>query len=502
YINSFFREFEITAADTSLQQASYAFDAFVEELYPLLLKGGKVAVCTQDIIMDPAALQAFLENNNITYLSVSPLLLNEIDKLPNTSKIRIFISGGDVLKKEYIANLLKQGTGKIYNTYGPTETTVCATYYECTGDETANPPIGKPIAGYNLYILDKYRRVVPIGVPGELCIAGPGVTRGYLNNPELTAERFQEAGTQYAVGNRQEKKKQGTKEEKKNTDREKTSGIQSPNNYPSPSFPNNQSSPFYFTGDLARWRPDGNIDFLGRIDHQVKIRGFRIELGEIENRLMQHQDVEAALVTVKEVDVGNENESLQHYLCAYIATPRQPEMTALREYLAGYLPAYMIPSHYVFLEKIPLTPGGKPDMRTLDTYEPVSGSSIEYLPPESDTEKIITDIWKDVLHTEKIGVNDNFFDIGGNSFLLLNTTNKIKETLKTEINYVTMFQYTTIRSLSEHLESTETGAPGESGNHDETPPETDKYAEQAESLKRGKNKMKKFRKRQKEKNDA
>ena len=188
YLQAFFREFAITAEDTALQQASYAFDAFVEEVYPVLSRGGKAAICPKYVIMDTQVLHRFILKHDITFISVSPLLMNEINQLPDTGSIRVFISGGDELKKEYITNLLDKGS--VYNTYGPTETTVCATYQRCSPDDNANPPIGKPIANYSVAILGPNLRLVPIGVPGELCITGPGVTRGYLNQPGLTAEKF------------------------------------------------------------------------------------------------------------------------------------------------------------------------------------------------------------------------------------------------------------------------------------------------------------------------
>ncbi|MCP5107872.1 MAG: amino acid adenylation domain-containing protein, partial [bacterium] len=261
YVTAFYREFDITGSDIALQQASYSFDVFVEEVFPLLFRGGKTVLCPRYVLMDTAALSRFILNHGITFISVSPLMLNEIDKLSGTGSIRVFISGGDVLKKEYIANLLQKENSVVYNTYGPTEGTVCAAYHRCTTADKTHIPIGKPIANYNVYILDKEDKLVPVGVPGELCISGPGVARGYLNRPELSNQKF----------------------------------LRGPGAVFSKRAPG-----IYKTGDLARWLPGGEIEFLGRIDQQVKIRGFRVELGEIESFLIAHPGIRAALVSVKE----------------------------------------------------------------------------------------------------------------------------------------------------------------------------------------------------------
>ncbi|MCP5052639.1 MAG: amino acid adenylation domain-containing protein, partial [bacterium] len=314
YIHAFYHEFDITYRDVFLQQASFSFDVFVEEVYPILLKGGKLAIAQKDIILDMQVFHGFLVKQGVTVISCSPLLLNQVDKFPDTGSIRIFINGGDVLKPDYVRNLLNQG--RVYNTYGPTETTVCATYYHYrdSGDEQGDPPIGKPIANYSVYIRDQFRQLTPIGIPGELCIAGPGVSRGYMNRPELTNEKFEIRTSQFTL---------------------------------------------YKTGDLARWSADGNIQFLGRIDQQVKIRGYRIEPGEIENRLVQHEEVKEAIVTVRQSDDGDK------YLCAYFVSNVEIPSRDLRKHLEAELPDYMIPSHFVRLDTIPLTPNGKINRRAL-----------------------------------------------------------------------------------------------------------------------------------------
>ncbi|UCH98535.1 MAG: non-ribosomal peptide synthetase [Candidatus Aminicenantes bacterium] len=455
YLQAFDNEFEISVRDTALQQASYSFDAFVEEVYPLLFKGGKVAICPRYVLLDSQVLERFILKHDITFISVSPLLLNEINQLPGTGSIRIFISGGDELKKEYITNLLERGS--VYNTYGPTEAAVCATYQRCSPEDNANLSIGKPIANYRVFILDSHCRLVPIGVPGELCIAGPGVTRGYLNRPELTAERFLEG----------------------------TRGLA-----PLPDY-----STIYRSGDKARWFPDGSIEFLGRIDKQVKIRGFRIELGEIENQLLQHEDISAALVLVKDINKNKTGGSHgeQRQLCAYIAARQELSVPGLREYLLKHLPDYMVPSYYVLLERMPLTPNGKPALNVLEGYEPIPGTGAEYIAPANDTEITIAEIWKELLHLDKVSIHDNFFDLGGNSMLLLKATNKLREAFKFkgDIPFTVMFQYTTIHSLYEYLNQAEV----------ESIDSNKKYNQQAETLNKGKNRMKKFIRQAKEAND-
>lgn len=437
YLHAFYREFEVGGRDTALQQASYSFDVFVEEVYPVLGRGGKVVICPKYVILDMGAFFRFILKHDITFISVSPLLLNEIDKLAHTGSIRIFISGGDVLKKDYIENLVKKENVAVYNTYGPTETTVCATYYKCIPGGGENLPIGKPITNYSIYIMDRYDRVLPIGVPGELWITGPGVTRGYLNNPELTSDRF----------NR--------------------------------SYRDNKSYIFYKTGDFGRWLPDGNIEFIGRIDQQLKIRGFRIETGEIENCLLKYKGIKAALVQVKKEEI----------LCAYIASEKESIVMELKEYLTRHLPDYMVPSHYVILDRLPLTAHGKPDMKALDAYKFQTGAGVEYIAPGTDLEIILSDIWRELLNLDKISIHDNFFDLGGNSMLLLKATNKIKEKLSQEVPYVAMFQYTTIHTLAQHIKNV--GTPGDAGNASDNS-NADKYEAQAETLEKGKDRMKKF----------
>jgi amino acid adenylation domain-containing protein len=455
YLHAFYREFDLGGQDVALQQASYAFDAFVEEVYPVMLRGGKVAICPRTGVTDSEALGRFIRKHHITFVSVSPLLLNELNKLPDTGPIRIFISGGDVLKREYLGHLPERGT--VYNTYGPTETTVCATYYRCRGQDPADPPIGRPIANYGAFILDRYGRLLPLGVPGELCIAGPGVTRGYLNNPEFTAHKF-------VNFNGAAKSREGT--------RSLTHEILNP-----------KSQPLYKTGDLCRFLPDGNIEFLGRLDRQVKIRGFRIELAEIERQLLRHEAITAVKVLTRDKEDG------EKYLVAnVVVSPKGTvDRTAAaipvwREFLAASLPPYMIPSHFVILDSMPLTTSGKPDLKALYSHKPITGSDAEYIAPTTDMEMTLAEIWKELLSVEKVGIHDNFFDLGGNSILLLKAANKMREAFNRDIPYVAMFQYSTIHSLAHYLNSAD----------EESAALDSKYKEQEDTLNRGKTRVKKW----------
>ena len=312
YFDAFFKIFEVKISDTSIQLASYTFDAFVEEVFSVLLRGGKLVVPSRTEMIDISALGDLILKHNVNIIDCTPLLLNEFNKLgifTSGTSVRglnyIFISGGDVLKVEYVENLLS--VGDVYNTYGPTESTICATCFQYFRENKSkwsggSVPIGKPLSNYRAYILNKYRSLQPVGVAGELCISGPGVTRGYLNRPELTAEKFMSLSTLTI-----------------------------------------EHSPLllYKTGDLARWFSDGNIEFLGRVDHQVKIRGFRIELGEIENLLLKHPYIKDTVVVVR----GDESDDKK--LAAYFVSEIELSDTEIREYLLKVLPDDTIVLHAI-----------------------------------------------------------------------------------------------------------------------------------------------------------
>ncbi|UCH93753.1 MAG: amino acid adenylation domain-containing protein [Candidatus Aminicenantes bacterium] len=442
YLHSFYQEFEITAADTMIQLASYSFDAFVEEVFPLLFKGGKILIPAPFEIMDINALGWLTGKHRVSMIDCTPLLLNEFNKLNSPTlpghplkSIHTFISGGDVLKKEYVDNLLK--IGRVYNTYGPTETTVCAAYYNYTpsyletGDDTvidSTIPIGKPIANYCIYILDTSNTPVPLGVTGELCISGDGVTRGYLNQPERTAEKFIEIKVKVEVEEEEEPREQ------------------IPNKHMSHM---SYMSYIYKTGDLACWLPDGNIKFSGRKDDQVKIRGYRIETGEIEKQLIQlkQHHINEAIVTAREDEAG------EKFLCAYIITKEEFELSQLRNSLAGELPEYMIPSFFVPIEEVPLTKNGKIDKKALP--EPEINTGIRYVEPQNQTQKQMQKLWQEVLAFEPIGIIDNFFSIGGHSLKGIQLINEIHKEFNVKVPLAEIFKTPTIKELCLYIKEAE-----------------------------------------------
>lgn len=401
YLHAFGKEFQITKDDVVLQQASYSFDAFVEEVYPALLHGGCVLIPSREEVRDVRRLASILMEHEATVISCSPLLLNELNKCPYIPSLRLMISGGDALKSAYCSAYEKRTT--IYNTYGPTETTVCATYYRMNGGEGQHVPIGKPIANYRVYILNQEGSLLPVGVPGELCIAGPGVARGYLNRPELTAEKF----------------------------------------VPNPFKPEEQ---MFRTGDLARWLPDGNIEILGRMDHQVKIRGYRVELGDIASCLLHHPAVVDAYVLKRE---DAEDEA---YLCAYVVFCKEADLEELREFLADRLPPYMIPSCFVELDSMPMTTNGKVARDRLPAPNEQRLLAKRYLPPATKWEKRLAKVWSNVLCLDRVGATDHFFTIGGDSLRAVKLANAVKQAFGIELSVTEVFSHATLRGMAKRME--------------------------------------------------
>ncbi|MCU0288148.1 MAG: condensation domain-containing protein, partial [Acidobacteria bacterium] len=432
YIDAFSRRVPITPGSTIIQQASFSFDTYVEEVFAFLLNGGKIALPGKYDVLDTALISDFLTRYNVDAIDCAPLLLNQLNRLPLTAlpaRLKTFISGGDVLKRSYIDNLL--GHGEVYNSYGPTETTICATFYHCQREDedeedkdNGNVPIGTPLPGYRVFILGLNNRLLPPGVPGELCISGRGVARGYLNNPELTNDKFLLPSAT-----------RGTFE-KAPLD-------------PPKLLINNHSpltthhSPIYKTGDLARRLADGNIEFMGRIDQQVKIRGFRIEPAEIEHKLLNYQAIIEAAVVVKE------NQAPGKYICAYFAAQKELNVKELRQWLSTELPEFMIPAQFVQLEKLPITHTGKVNR---DLLSRMAGNALalggEYAAPGTNTEKRMVNIWQEVFPGREIGIDDNFFELGGNSLLAIRTTAQIRAELGLEIPLKTLFEHPTIRELA------------------------------------------------------
>ncbi|MCP4146335.1 MAG: amino acid adenylation domain-containing protein, partial [bacterium] len=410
------KHYSFSEKDVVLQITSYTFDASVEEIFTPLISGSR-------LISVPAAIQEDLETMGnvitrqaVTHFSLTPHYYKTLlDEIPgNLTHLRFVTVGGGSMDTELLKeHFRKLNNVKLYNEYGPTENSVCSTVYELTPDRL-KVLIGNPINNVTCCITDTARHLVPVGVTGELCLSGEGLSRGYLNNPELTAERFI---------------------------RENFKRITPPNNrYPI------TDNHLYRTGDLCCWMPDGNIEFLGRMDHQVKIRGFRIELGEIENRLSAYPGITGAVVLALQREDGDNN------LCAYyvVESTQPPESGLLASYLGQYLPAYMIPTLFVKLEKIPLTPNGKIDRKAL-ARSPITGLREQtYQPPRDENEKELAGIWTEILGTpqEEIGIDDDFFQIGGHSLKATRMAARIHKHFNIKLTLSEIFKTPTIRALT------------------------------------------------------
>ncbi|WP_077853794.1 non-ribosomal peptide synthetase, partial [Clostridium beijerinckii] len=367
------KKYPISEEDTILQKTTYTFDVSVWEIIWWSLVGAKVCILRPEAEKSPIEIMETIENNEITTIHFVPSMLEvfmdyvkENDLKEKLKSIKKVFSSGEELKRNQVIkfyNVFDMGN-KLTNLYGPTEATIDVSYFDCINKERAEIPIGKPIYNTQLYVLHG-RKVTPIGIAGELWISGDGLSRGYLNRQELTEEKFVE--NPFVKGNK-----------------------------------------MYKTGDLARWLPDGNVEFLGRIDDQVKIRGFRIELNEIESRLLEHENIKESIVLAKEDKNGGK------YLCAYVVSNDNIDDLKLKSYLKESLPEYMIPSVFVELEELPLTRNGKVDKRALPEPNLEMGL-IGYEAPRNEVEEILVEVYSEVLGVEKVGINDNFFKLGGDS---------------------------------------------------------------------------------------
>jgi amino acid adenylation domain-containing protein/thioester reductase-like protein/FkbM family methyltransferase len=387
-----------------LQFASFSFDACIWEILMAWGSGATLYLGTKDSIMPGAPLMEQLRDNGITHITLPPSALAVLpdEELPSLQTI---IVAGEACPAELIKTW---SVGRNFiNAYGPTEASVCATTAKCASEDN-KVTIGRPIANAQIYILDSQLQPVPIGVPGELHIGGAGVARGYLNRPELTQEKF------------------------------------IPN-------PFEEAALLYKTGDLARYLPDGNIEYLGRIDNQVKIRGFRIELAEIEAILSQHPGVRESVVIVRE-DIPGEKR-----LVAYFAPHLGQTLTTneLRIFLQEKLPQYMVPSAFVSLESLPLSPNGKVDRKALPMPDSQNTQlAVSFVAPRTHVEKVLADIWADVLRLEQVGVFDNFFDLGGHSLSTIQVMSQVNEIFQMQLPLRHLFIAPTIAELAQTIEST------------------------------------------------
>lgn len=387
------RVFEIDCNDHSTLFAGVGFDASAWEIFPYLLVGATIYVVDKESRLDPRKLNEFMNTNQIN-ICFLPSQICELFMEFENEYLRIILTGGDKLQR------YNRNNYQLYNNYGPTENTVVTTYLR-VDRYMDNIPIGMPIDNCRVYILNSHHQLQPVGVAGEVYISGAGLARGYLNQAELTSEKFLQ--DPFVPGER-----------------------------------------MYRTGDLAKWLPDGSISYLGRTDNQVKVRGFRIELGEIEVQLLNMESVKEAVV------IPTEDESGQKLLWAYFVADKSLKVTELNNELAKLLPSYMIPSHFVQVERIPLTSNGKVDHKALSALEGDFSTGMEYVPPQSFVEKLLVSAWQDVLGITSVGIMDDFFELGGDSIKSIGVSSRLYQAgYKLEIKY--MFKYSTISELCPHV---------------------------------------------------
>ncbi|EPY04932.1 bacitracin synthetase 1, partial [Paenibacillus alvei TS-15] len=395
----------VSERDRIVQFASCSFDASVWEMGMALFTGAGLFIPSEETIRHTSLFMEFLNLHQITAATLPPTYLHHLDPDAVLS-LRTLVTAGSVVSPELVSRW-KNESRHFYNAYGPTEATICATaWFEPgnNGSERRYVPIGNPISNTQVYILDEAGQLQAIGVPGEIYIAGDGLARGYLARPELTAEKF--------VVN-----------------------------------PFLHDGRMYRTGDLGRWQPDGSIEYLGRIDHQVKIRGYRIEPGEIEAHLLRHEHIKETIVMLRQ----DEHEA--PYLCAYVSAEENVDAAELRGFLGKELPGYMIPSFFVQLDKLPLSPNGKIDRQALPAPEGAGGA--EYVAPRTALEARLTDIWKSVLGIERIGVKDNFFDLGGHSLKATTLVARMHKELDVDVSLRIIFQSPVLEQLAQAIESME-----------------------------------------------
>ncbi|AFW95760.1 non-ribosomal peptide synthase [Anabaena sp. 90] len=412
------KEYEITSLDRIIQFFSINFDASVEQIYPTLIVGATLVLRTDEMLLSTKSFWEHCHYHQLTFMSLPTAFWHQLTSeiIPKNmipESIRLIVFGGEKVLLENVQNWQKSvyhlpHKTKLLNTYGPTEATVVSSIYNCNNTDKISIPIGKPIDNAQYFVLDQYLQPVPIGVSGELYIGGNNLARGYFHRPGLTAEKFIPHPFSYQPGAR-----------------------------------------LYKTGDLVCYLSDGNIEFLGRIDHQVKIRGFRIELGEIETALIQHPDVLNAVV------ITSTDSSGSNCLIAYIVTQQQPLISSgiWRDFLKAKLPDYMIPSNFVILDHLPLTPNGKVDRKALSTLSVDRNiDSDQQISPRTPLEYKLVEIWEEILKVSPIGVTENFFDLGGHSLLAIRLIAAIEQKLKCNLPVVSLFREGTIEKIATLLE--------------------------------------------------
>jgi amino acid adenylation domain-containing protein len=402
----------LRSSDVFLQLSPISFDASTFEIWGALLNGAKLVIAATGPL-DFTALTCVIKSYSVTILFLTTALFNQaVEQCPEMLEdVEQVLFGGEKVSVRHVA-MAQRKLGpkvKLTNCYGPTENTTFTTYYPITSvvnEATTTIPIGRPIANTQVFVLDDNRRLVPIGAFGELYVGGDGLARGYLNRPELTAERF----------------------------------VDNP-------FDPDPSSRLYRTGDQVRWLPDGNLDFQGRLDSQVKLRGFRIELAEVEAALLDHASVAHCAV------VAREDPPISKRLVAYWVSRRGDQPVDLRQHLSERLPEHMIPSAFVRLDSLPLSPSGKVDRRALPAPEQNRADlKVGYVEPQNAIQRSLVKIWTEVLGIKQIGINDSFFALGGHSLLAAQLCLQIEKTMSRRVPLSQFFAAPTILRLAEAIE--------------------------------------------------
>jgi amino acid adenylation domain-containing protein/non-ribosomal peptide synthase protein (TIGR01720 family) len=399
------QQYRLDAGDCILQKTPYSFDVSVWEFFWPLMTGAQLVVAKPDEHKDSLALIDTIMREQVSTIHFVPSMLQAFIDTPGVetcTSLKRVICSGEALPADLVARFQKKLPAELHNLYGPTEASVDVSYWPCApGSAETAIPIGRPIANISLYILDRQLNPVAVGTPGELHIGGIGLARGYLNRPGLTAEKF------------------------------------IPNPY------DQQGSRLYKTGDLVRYRPDGNIDYLGRIDHQVKIRGFRIELGEIEARLLEHPAIKETAVIAREDQPGDMR------LAAYLVAAHEdlPDNEPLKAWLREALPEYMVPSVFVTLQSMPLSANGKLDRKRLPQPDRSGLSMPHYQHAQTPVEGILADIWRELLAVDRVGRHDNFFELGGDSIMSIQVVSRARQA-GVVISPKQLFQHQTVAALA------------------------------------------------------
>lgn len=395
------RLFDVTSTDHVLQFASSSFDASLSEIFMTLLSGATLVIASAEIIHNVESFVQYLNEQHVTIATLPPSYLNALARRPLPT-LRTLITAGEA---PMIDDALFYAKNVTYiNAYGPTEVSVCATvhYVEATDQSLRTIPIGTPIANTSIYVLDEASHLVPIGLPGEICVAGVGLARGYLNQPELSREKF--IAHPFKPGER-----------------------------------------LYKTGDWGLWRPDGQLEFLGRRDEQVKVRGYRIELEEIRQTLLRHPAVRDAVVILQDDPATS--------LAGYVVAQTEINAAALSAFLREYLPAYMVPETFVFLEALPLTPHNKIDRQALPSAASLRPLSAPGMAPRNAIEARLATIWQEVLGQDG-GIDDNFFQVGGNSLQAIQLLSKISLACGVKLSARELYLHPTVATLAQVLEKT------------------------------------------------